>query len=293
MKLFFSIILISLTVNLLAQTIPVDTSYYDNGSIKSILFQRDFEITGNQVHVFYTKTTDKKKLGTRLTDTLYEHQPSWAFILNIKLLNPNLIRISRSYLPDSSCIEKRIFISNYAPLTFSFSSITIYFKKEKISITYHFRNKKLIALYIGEEDLFRKKQFNCILNVLSKKDLNFQYQDFLITNNRKIRIENFDSTMYISRIIFQNTKGFWNGSYIEFYSNSMPKEFGKFEIANKQDVWCEYFEDGSLKAKGQYAKTKFDEIGQAIFLKDGNWIFYDGLGNFTKKEKWKNGTLIK
>ncbi|MCC6448630.1 MAG: hypothetical protein IT215_08080, partial [Chitinophagaceae bacterium] len=185
MKKFIVIIIFFISADSFSQSNPLDTSYYNNRSIRSILYQSDFDITGYQVEVFYKKSDNIKMLGSRLADTVYEHQPKWPFISEIKSLNKTLIRLSRNYLPDSSCIEKHILTANQAPLTFSFSSIAIYFKREKISITYHYKNNKPIALYIGEETIFPHKKYKNIVNIISEKEIDFKHQEYLLTKSRK------------------------------------------------------------------------------------------------------------
>ena len=45
----------------------------------------------------------------------------------------------------------------------------------------------------------------------------------------------------------------------------------------------EFYENGQLRSTGNYKDGK----------KDGLWYYYDGEGNPTKKEEWKDGKLIK
>ena len=293
MKKHFFIVLLLSPLIIFSQNIALDTSFYSNGCIKSILFEQDIDITGYQVEVFYSNSHDLKKIGNRIADTIYEHQPKWPIISKINFLNKKLIRICRNYLPDSSYIEKHLYIKSSSPNVFSFSSYTIYFYREKISICYNFSKvSKPTSIYVSEWNFSSHKKIKAINEIISNKSIELKNQVILLTKNRKLWIENFDSTMYLSKIVFQDSKGFWDGSYIEFNFNAMPKVFGYYMNKKRTGHWYDFYPNGNVKEKGQYSGIILDEIGNAINLKNNNWYYYDELGNITKKEKWKNGKLI-
>jgi antitoxin component YwqK of YwqJK toxin-antitoxin module len=124
-------------------------------------------------------------------------------------------------------------------------------------------------------------------------------------------------------------KSHYCGAYIEYFDNdsNTVKVQGEYKLndsleidlsyLNKSNIeqglissvrygkWTEYFENGNLKAHGMYYPLLVYEIDSVyidnvfvtarripVFLKDGNWIYYDESGNVLKKEYYEKGALI-
>ncbi len=286
---------------ILSQTNPIDTSYYVNGSIRSILFKNDYKISGYLVEAFYEKSNCKKCIGKRITDSIYEHQPQWEVPQKTTDITKYLLRIVRKYYIDNIVREKGVIITGKV----QYEKLTL--DKNFLTISRNLKDSLIKNFYPKEEPLYHKilvKDFYLTIedSVTHKNKKIFAYidfneskfpliQEFQIDSGNYIEINAYENAA-IKSIIFKNSQKIWNGRYIEFYPNDNLKEFGYYKMGNRTGIWYEWYENGALKAKGQYGKTQFGEVEQAIFLKNDVWIYYDETGKKTKEEKWKDGKLI-
>ncbi|WP_370479051.1 toxin-antitoxin system YwqK family antitoxin [Tamlana flava] len=73
-----------------------------------------------------------------------------------------------------------------------------------------------------------------------------------------------------------------DGSFVEYYTNGLPKIKGSYKHGKLEGAWEEYYNNGQLKTKGNYKN------GNTI----GEWMDFNENGELLRKRRWKDGKWI-
>ena len=277
-----------------SQELPRDTSYYSNGSIRSILFKEDRWLSGYPVQVFYKESQAKKGSGARLTDTLYHSQPSWPRpekISDLRNQHPNHVR---QYFDNKLLREESGHIDPKGHSKISFESV--YIGTDNLCYYSHIADSGILSIGICIIDTITLKNIGDIVHVSFRNKAQFNNrQIFLTTTGKKIVLNINENTHFLQTVYFVSADHEkMDGKYIDFFNNGNIKEVGFYKDAGKDSLWRTFYEDGQLESIGFYTgKYVMDDQKNPVFIKDGEWRYYSNEGSIKERVYYKNGKVIK
>jgi len=96
--------------------------------------------------------------------------------------------------------------------------------------------------------------------------------------------------------LIQYNNGEFDGVYVDYYEAGLVRRSGQMTNGGKEGLWTEYYSNGIIKNSGTYItipysdenlnKYRPDELegtSRLIFLRTGDWIYYDESGNISKR----------
>ena len=78
----------------------------------------------------------------------------------------------------------------------------------------------------------------------------------------------------------------------KYHCNGKVKIEGTIMVTGYTGKFKEFNDSGKLITEGQFTERPAGNTGFFIPQKTGDWVYYNGKGQVTKKEKWSNGRLI-
>jgi len=329
MKRYLILTLLFCCTNLYSQKKPIDTVYYDNGSIKRISFEQN-KYLSYPVDVYYRKT-DNETIGFKYLDTMY---------YNIQLNRKNKRSLEITQWVDNQNKNAIGFVDNkYKWLNIDINSYK-YQRRFYHNIQY-FEDNTIrdyrIGIYDNKKENFGLKNYMFIKN--NEKGSNISQVKTVTLDSfgsLEIKMDIFNKVKKILYIYPKNNEMIYGEEYHFDTTTGFLKEYGFFDYyGNKIGLWQEYYKNGNICSQGNYIIDSVIDRTANIFniseaerkkqkekllkiitnpkerenieemfskpqpinyifesKKNGKWIFFNEEGYQIKIEEWKIGVLI-
>jgi antitoxin component YwqK of YwqJK toxin-antitoxin module len=280
------------TNKIYAQIKPLDTSFYQNRSIRSILFESDKRVDGYLVEVFYENLKSGNAKGRRIADTVYTQLQGWRLPEKINQLNRGEVRYARKYYEDGTELQKsgKIISNNY----FHINEERLLFKENSILIQRVLDDSLVLGLSVSKWDTIAETNIMDFVEVHFKQSTYLKEQEYYLGEGKNIRILDYKNVNRLKTIYFENEKGLGHGKYIQFYPNQNLETYGNYNNGGRVGIWKEFYYNNQLKSVGNYnGKFMKDDNHNVLYFKDGEWLYFSEFGKLLKKEIYKDGILVK
>lgn len=188
-----------------------------------------------------------------------------------------------------------------------------YLQNNKVAVTEYYRGQNPREKYT----CFQVSDSNCVLygHYISFYENGKIGQEGYYDSNGKGKGEwkfFYESGQLSRRMYFSNGK--LNRDFKSYYSNGSLKENGKYKEDNRFGRWFEYYENGRVKSIGSYIPetkiinyseetvdslklngydTNYLNFPMRIFLKRGEWKYWNERGDLIMEEKYSDGKRIR
>jgi len=282
-SLFLSLVV--LPILLLAQSHPIDTTFYNDGSIKNIKFKDGVRVNAPTVRTF-KKSNNPYDYNKALFDTLYfdwKGREAWSIFagtLRIFLHDSSYIYISKRRIGEFS----GLYTFNFPD--FNHLDVDIGYNQDTTIHTFN------VAFYdtsrggLSFTELFIRSSFREGTRFSSERN---SYTTVRCGSYGTVELV-FSKLNLLEKIyLYRNHSS--DEIYYEFHENFLCKKRGYLHNRVPKGEWVEYHKNGNLSSIGVY-QLKISDDGFANSFKDGLWKYFDEYGNLLYDENYLNGEKV-